>query len=75
MTEQPRDSNVDDPRGEARLVDRVAAVELVLASRGLEVGPTRLLEMIAWILEDLSELPRDVAAARVFIASIKAPRR
>jgi hypothetical protein len=66
-TRQPK----DDPRGDARLVDAVAAVKLALAARRLSTD-SRALRIIEWIIEHEDPEPDSKVPVRVFLAAIKA---
>jgi hypothetical protein len=63
-------------RDNARLLDTVLAVQLVLESRELSGDAERSLDMIDWLLdlqhEDIE--PNGKVPARLFIAAIKATK-
>ena len=68
----PETTEAADVRGEARLIDTVLAIKLVLESRGLCGNDRRLLWMIDWLLERTEGLePNGTVPTRLFIEAIK----
>lgn len=66
-----------DVRGDANLLEAVAAVKLVLASRDYSGNQTRCLDMINWLLEREDPRPSNDANLPValFIEAIRVTKR
>jgi hypothetical protein len=75
MTSVPGQSDVADPRGDASLLDKVGAVQLVIeASKSIGTTPIRAFAMTEWLLgtEPLQWEDRGAAAVRLFLAAAAA---
>lgn len=64
-----------DVRGDARLIDTAAAVQLVLASRDLVTNERRLMNMVAWLIGDVEVDANGTISTRLFVAAIEATKR
>lgn len=68
--------NDDDERGRSNMIEKAAAIKLVLASRDLTANASRQLNMIDWILEGEDPKPgnNDHRSVRLFVDAIKATK-
>jgi hypothetical protein len=66
-----------DIRGESNLVEKAAAIKLVLESREYSGNQTRCLNMIDWILEGEEPKPANDAyrSVALFVESIKETKK